>query len=188
MFTNVRGARMRWTMFAVLVAALALVGAGCGGGDDEGAGDTDTAVVTDTATTDTTTDETTTEDTETDTDTDVDAGGFASEDCADLISASAALSQAFGAAGTSDLGDSANAFDQLADRVPDDIKADFQVLADAYREYADAIQDIGLQEGDTPSAEQIAQLTQALSSIDTQAVSEASTNISTWATANCPSG
>jgi hypothetical protein len=182
---------MRWTMFAVLVAALALVGAGCGGGDDEGAGDTDTAVVTDTATEDTTTEDTTTEDTTTE-DTETDTGGsgsLASGDCAELIGASAALSEAFGAAGTSgDLGDAGTAFDSLADRVPDEIRDDFQVLADAYSEYADAIQDIGLEAGETPSAEQIGELTQALSAIDTQGVSEASTNISTWASANCPSG
>jgi hypothetical protein len=180
---------MRWTMFAVLVAALALVGAGCGGGDDEGAGDTDTVVVTDT-TEDTTTEDTTTEETTEDTETDTGgSGSFASGDCAELISASAALSQAFGAAGTSgDLGDAATAFDSLADRVPDEIRDDFQVLADAYSEYADVIQEIGLEAGETPSAEQIGELTQALSAIDTQGVSEASTNISTWASANCPSG
>lgn len=167
-----------------LVLALAVVGAGCGG-DDESSGDT----------TDTTTEETftfdTTEDTETDgtetDETDTDAGdGLATGECQELVDASTQLSQAFGAAGTSgDLGDSSEFFEEFADRAPDEIQGDFQILAEAYSEYADALGDVDLQSGETPSADDLQALQEALSSIDQAEVTAASQRISEWATANC---
>jgi hypothetical protein len=173
---------MRWTMFAVLVAAFALVGAGCGGGDDEGAGDTDTVVVTDT-----TTDETTTDDTETDTDTT--EFDFSSEECQELAAAGAAIGQAFSSATTgADLSDEAERFSEFADRAPEEIRADMQVLAAAYEDIVAALADVDIDPGTTPSAEQIAELTQALSSIDQAGVTEASERIGTWAQENCTTG
>jgi ABC-type glycerol-3-phosphate transport system substrate-binding protein len=182
---------MRWTMFAVLVAALALVGAGCGGGDDEGAGDTDTAVVTDTTTDETTTDETTTEDTETDTDTDTGGTGFDfdSEECQELVAAGAAFGQAFSSATTgADLSDEAETFSEFADNAPEEIRADMQTLANAYEEIVEALADIDIDPGATPTAEQVAALTQALASVDQAGVAEAGERISAWAQENCTTG
>ena len=62
-----------------------------------------------------------------------------------------------------------------------------QVLADAYDEIIAALGDVDLQPGETPSAEQIAQLTQALSSINSADVTAASERIGTWAQENCSS-
>jgi hypothetical protein len=178
---------MRWTMFAVLVAALALVGAGCGGGDDEGAGDTDTVVVTDTTTEDTTTDETTTD--ETVTDTDGSAFDFSSDECQELVAAGAAFGQAFTSATTgADLSDEADKFSEFADNAPEEIRDDMQVLAGAYEEIVAAFADVDLDPGATPSAEQIAELTQALSTIDQAGVSAAGERISAWAQENCTTG
>lgn len=179
---------MRWLTISVAITAFALVGAGCGG-DEESTGDTDTVVITDTSATDeTTTEETTTDETETETETDI-SGGLASGDCLELINASAALSQALAAAGTSgDLDESSKFFDEFADKAPEEIRADFQILAEAYAVYIAAAQDIGLGSGETPSAEQLAQYQQALAAIDQQELSEASTRISAWSTANCPGG
>jgi hypothetical protein len=163
-----------------LVLALALVGAGCGGGDDESSGDT----------TNTTTEETftfdTTEDTETD-ETDTDAtDGLATGECQELVDASTQLSQAFGSAGASgDLGDSSEFFDEFADRAPEEIRGDFQILAEAYSEYADALGDVDLQSGVTPSAEDLQALQEALRSIDQEEVTAASQRIADWATENC---
>jgi hypothetical protein len=175
---------MRWMTIVVAVLGLALVGAGCGG-DEEAAEDTDTTGITITTGTDeTTTDETTTDETTTD---DLDDGsGLASGDCRELVDASSALGQAFAAPG-SDV-DESEAFDELADRVPDEIRDDYEVLADAYRSYADALQDIDIGAGETPSAEALQALQQALASVDQQAVTQATQNISTWVTANCPTG
>jgi hypothetical protein len=134
---------MRRLTIAVVLAALALAGAGCGGGD-ESSGTTETTV-TETTTDETTTDETTTEETTTD-----GSGGLTSGDCADLVNASAELAQAFAAAGaTGDAGAASEFFDRF--EAPDEIREDFQVLADAYAEYIAALQDIGLESAKRPA-------------------------------------
>ena len=164
-------------LVCVLALVLALAGAACGGDDEETAGDTDTVTL------ETTTDETTTE--ETDTDETV-GDSLASEDCQELIDASASLSQAFGSAGAdSDLDDVSTFFDEFAEEAPDEIRGDFQVLADAYEAYAEAIADIDLQSGQTPDPEALQQLQAALTSIDQEEVTAASERISAWANDNC---
>jgi len=182
---------MRWLTIAVVLAAFALVGAGCGGGDDESAADTDTVVVTDTAGTDETTDETTTEDTTTTDETETDAsGGLASGDCVKAVAAFAALSQAVAAAGSSgsDAEDSARAFQEFADEAPDEIKDDIQVLGDAYASYIAVLSGLGLEQGETPSADQIQELSQAAETLNKPEVIAASDHFNTWASTNCPGG
>jgi hypothetical protein len=172
---------VRFLTIAV-VCVLALAGAACGGGDEESAGDTDTVTL------ETTTDETTTEETDTDeTETDETVGdSLASEDCQELINASASLSRAFGSAGAeSDLEDVSTFFDEFAEEAPDEIREDFQVLADAYEAYAEAIEGIDLQSGQTPDPEALQQLQEALTSIDQEEVTAASERISAWANDNC---
>jgi hypothetical protein len=179
---------MRWFLIFLTVLALAVAGAGCGGGDDESAADTDTTAITDSIGTDETdTDETTTEDeTSTDEETDTDLGGFASGDCEELVNASSAIGAALSGANTpAEVEAASDRFHEFAEEVPEEIQDDVQVLADVYDRYIDVIADIDLQEGETPSAAQIQQLTAALASIDQQAVTEASTNLSTWAQENC---
>jgi hypothetical protein len=164
----------------VLALVLALAGAACGG-DEETAGDTDTVTL------ETTTDETTTDETTDETDTDETVGdSLASEDCQELINASASLSRAFGSAGAdSDLEDVSTFFDEFAEEAPDEIREDFQVLADAYEAYAEAIEGIDLQSGQTPDPEALQQLQEALTSIDQEEVTAASERISAWANDNC---
>ncbi len=173
---------MRWLAIAVAFLALVLVGAGCGG-DDEAASDTTT--LTDTTTDDTTTDETTTEET-----TDDDSGDFdplASEECADLVEASTQLSQAFGAATPSDedYDDVSTFFDEFAENAPEEIRADFQVLADAWEELAEILPELQVDAGETPDPEALLKLQQAIASLDQQEVSAASQSISEWTTENC---
>jgi hypothetical protein len=161
----------------VLAVVLAFASASCGGDDEETAGDTDTVTL------ETTTDETTTE--ETDTDETV-GDSLESEDCQQLINASASLSQALGSGGTdSDLDDVSTFFDEFAEEAPEEIRADFQVLADAYEAYAEAIAGIDLQSGETPDPEALQQLQDALTSIDQEEVTAASERISVWANENC---
>ncbi len=176
---------MRWLTIVVAALALAIAGAGCGG-NDESSANTDTAVVTETTAEETTTEGTTTEETTTEETTTDASGGLASGDCLDLVNASAALGQAFASVGASGNPDVSTFFDQFD--APDEIKDDFQVLADAYAEYAAAVKDIGLEAGKTPTADQLQQFQQALAAIDQQAVTAASDRISVWADANCPSG
>jgi hypothetical protein len=171
---------MRWLTIAVAVLGLALVGAGCGG-DDEEAADETTVVVTDTLGTDDTTEDTTDDGTTTD-DSD-DPLLFASEDCRELAAAASALGSAFASPGSQVEG--SEAFEELADRIPDEIEDDFQVLAEAYSSYADVIADIDIQPGEVPSAEDLQALQQALATIDQQEVTQASANITAWVTENC---
>jgi hypothetical protein len=162
-----------------VVLLLALAGASCGGDDDEAASDTDTVTL------ETTTDETTTEDETTDEDETV-GDSIASDECQELIQASASLSQALGSQGTdSDLDDVSTFFDEFAEEAPEEIRADFQVLADAYEAYAEAIEGIDLQSGDTPDPEALQQLQDALASIDQEEVAAASERISAWTNENC---
>jgi maltose-binding protein MalE len=169
---------VRWLGIFAAVVAMSVVAVGCGGGDESASGDT---TATETSTEETTTEETTTDGTTTDL-----SGVFADEDCLALVAAAASFSQAF--TGTSTSSDETNAFEELAAKVPDEIKADVQVLAEAYAKYAAEIKDIGIEAGQTPSAGQLQQLQAAVASFDQQGVSEASQRLSTWAQTNCPSG
>ena len=173
---------MRWLTIVVAVLGLALVGAGCGGGDDEAAGD-DTTIVTETTDTDATE---TTEDTETDTDS---TGiGDLTEDCLAAVGAFATLSQAVASAFTGAQGadESAELFGEFAEKAPDEIQDDIQVIAEAYAAYVQELSDLDLKPGATPSTEQIEQLTAASEKLDTPEIRAASENFNSWATANCP--
>ena len=164
---------MRW--LAVLVMALALVVAGCGGGDDSTASD-ETTVEETTTSEDTTTSEETT-------DTDVDASAIlGDEDCLKLASIGATFAQAV--TGATDE-EATEAFQNLVDDVPDEIKADVQVLADWFAEYTAKVKDIGIQAGQTPTAAQVQELMTALASTNQDEVSAASERLSTWASENC---
>jgi hypothetical protein len=164
---------MRW--LAVLVMALALVAAGCGGGDDSTASD-ETTVEETTTSEDTTTSEETT-------DTDVDASAIlGDEDCLKLASIGATFAQAV--TGATDE-EATEAFQNLVDDVPDEIKADVQVLADWFAEYSAKLKDIGLQAGQTPTAAQVAQLQAALADTNQEELTAASERLQAWANANC---
>lgn len=172
---------MRWLSVVAMVVALAVAGAGCGGSDESASGDT---TVTETTTEETTTEETTTEETTTDTSTDTGdfSGVLADEDCQKLIGVGAAFSQAL--TGATDE-EAAAAFQNLVDDVPDEIKADVQVLADWFAEYAAKVKDIGLEAGQTPTADQIQQLVAALAATNQEEVTAASERLGVWANENC---
>ena len=171
---------MRLLTIAV-VLVLALAGASCGG-DDEASSDGDDVTI------ETTTDETTTDDTTTD-ETDDDTGDLdelASGECQELVAASTSFSEAFGAAGQDgDVDDVSELFEEFADRAPEEIRDDFAILAEAYASYAEVIGDVQIEPGETPDAEALARLQEALASIDQAEVTAASQRISDWATENC---
>ena len=189
-------------LLAVLVLALALVAAGCAGDDESTAGDA------------TTVQETTNEDTKSGETTDGDlSGGPADEDCQALAAAAVSFFRVVASApGTPE---QANALQELADTVPDELAADALTIAELYGRHAqelladvdldvDLELDLVLEAGETPSAEKIqaalpqlhavlaqlqallAQTQAALAPFD--AAAEASERISAWAQENCPSG
>jgi ABC-type glycerol-3-phosphate transport system substrate-binding protein len=174
---------MRRLSFLALVLSLALVVAGCGGGSSESAATDETTTSETTTTEDAMTSETTTEETTTDT-TDL-SGVLGDEDCLALASVGATIAQAFsGASGTTGNTDE---LETLADKVPDEIKADVQTLAQAFSLYAAKIKDIGIQPGSTPTADQLQQLQAAIASLDQQELTAASNRIEAWAKKNCQS-
>jgi hypothetical protein len=171
---------VRW--LSVLVVVLALVAAGCGGGGNESAASDETTTTETTTTEDATTTETTDE---TSTDTTDLSGILGDEDCLALASVGATIAQAFsGASGTTDNTDELAA---LADKVPDEIKADVQTLAEAFGTYAAKLQDIGIQPGATPTADQLQELQTAIASLDQEELTAASNRIEAWTKKNCQS-
>ncbi len=77
------------------------------------------------------------------------------------------------------------AFADMADEVPAELSDDFQALADAFAGYADALKGITIKAGTAPTAAQIKQLAAAAKSLDQKAVEQASKNIDAWIQANC---
>jgi len=170
---------MRW--LSLLVVAFALVASGCGGGSSESAA---TTVEETTTTSDSTATETMTEGTTTDTTSTDLSGILGNEDCLALASVGATMAQAFaGATGTTD--ENTAELDKLASKVPDEIKADVEVLAKAFATYSAKLQDIGIEAGATPTADQLQQLQAALASLDQQELTAASNRIEAWSQKNC---
>jgi hypothetical protein len=60
-----------------------------------------------------------------------------------------------------------------------------QVLADWFAEYSAKLDDIGLEAGQTPSAEQLQQLQAALASTNQEELTAASQRLQAWANENC---
>src|SRR4249919_917656 len=171
---------MRW--LSIFVFALGLVAAGCGGGNNESAASTETTTTEESTTADTTTSEETTTEASTDT-TDL-SGILGNEDCLALASVGATMAQAFaGATGTTD--ENTAELDKLASKVPYEIKADVEVLAKAFATYSAKLQDIGIEAGATPTADQLQQLQAALASLDQQELTAASNRIEAWSQKNC---
>jgi len=168
---------------ALLVAALALVAAGCGGSSDEASSDTTTAAVETTTTEATTTEDMTTTETSTDTAANADLGALTGK-CAELAGLGTKLAAAMGGqdAGVADV---SKVFDELADEVPDEIKADWQVLAENFGKIAEALKGVDLTNGGTPDAETLAKLQELSATLDSQEVQQASAHIEAWVTQNC---
>jgi len=167
---------MRW--LSILVLALALVAAGCGGSDDESSASDETTIEETTTTDDTTTDDTTTDES---TDTDL-SGVLGDEDCLALAGVGASIAQAF--SGAVDSADEAD-LEELASKVPEEIRADVETLAQALATYSEEIQDIGIEAGATPSAEQLQELQTAIASLDQEELTAASQRLEAWSQENC---
>jgi hypothetical protein len=168
---------------ALLVAALALVAAGCGGSSDEGSSDTATVAAEDTTNDATTTEDMTTTEETTSDDTATDASSALTGKCADLAGLGSKLAAAMGGQ-DSGVADVSQLFDDLADQVPDEIKADWQVLAQNFQKIADALKGADLSSG-TPDAATLAKLQKLATTLDSKEVQQAAAHIEAWANKNC---
>ncbi|MEL7210543.1 MAG: hypothetical protein AAGK32_20310 [Actinomycetota bacterium] len=113
-----------------------------------------------------------------------------SEECETVAEASI---QAAGAAvaafdPTGDIGETTEFFDGAIDAAPDELKDDFEVLAEGLAQYAQALQDAGADLSDPSSFTDpatISALTEAAEVFSTAEFEQAGENISAWAEANC---
>jgi hypothetical protein len=165
---------MRRTAVTALVLAVLLAAWGCGGGDDESAADTEAAATTAPATTEA-------EPTE--------APDFASAaNCAELVSLGLKVSLALGGTGGADVEKTKELLNAFSDEAPEEIRADFEVIAEAYAKIGDTLGDLGLTGGETPTAEDQARLQQLAAELDQPALTRANENITAWVNENCQSG
>jgi hypothetical protein len=171
---------------ALLIAVLALVAAGCGGSSsDEASSDTETTVATETTATDDTTamEDTTATTDDSETSTDIDLGNLSGE-CAQFAGISSKLAQSLGGQ-DANIEDAAKAFDDIADQVPDEIKDDYQVIAENFSKIAEALKGVDLTSGQTPSPEALAKLQELSKSMDSAEVQQASQHIEAWVQEHC---
>jgi hypothetical protein len=125
---------------------------------------------------------------------DVDEVPGLSGDCEELVSAyleaSSGLGSVMSGTGDTDFSEVAAYFSEVADELPDEISDDFEIFAQAYAEFAQALEDAGIDLSDMSEADPAAMqaLAPALEAFDDPAVQEASNNISAWMEANCGQG
>jgi hypothetical protein len=167
---------------ALLIAALALIAAGCGGSSsDEASADTETTVAAETTMPEETTTATTTDDSGTS--TDVDLGNLSGE-CAQFADISSKLAQSLSGQ-DANMEDAAKAFADIADQVPDEIKDDYQVIAENFAKIAEALKGVDLTSGQTPSPEALAKLQELSKTMDSAEVQQASQHIEAWVSEHC---
>ncbi|MGI9018788.1 MAG: hypothetical protein ACR2HR_17065 [Euzebya sp.] len=77
------------------------------------------------------------------------------------------------------------AITDLADSVPDEFQADFQIIADTYSEAASTLDGINLEPGQVPDAETQAALTDLSAAFSDGAFATASANLSGYFAAGC---
>ena len=122
---------------------------------------------------------------------DVDEVPGLSGECEDLVAAyleaSSGLGSVMSGTGDTDFSEVAAYFSEVADELPDEVSDDFEIFAQAYAEFAQALEDADIDLSDMSSADPatLEALTPALEAFDDPAVTEASQNISDWMDANC---
>lgn len=120
---------------------------------------------------------------------DVAANVFAG-DCAAFVSAfagaSAAVGSAFGGA-DADLKEAAEYFERVADKLPKEIRADFQIFAEAYADFAKAMAEANIDFSNPASMnpEALAELEKLSKAFEDSEVQEASERIEAYIDANC---
>lgn len=186
---------------ATLAVVALLAGGGCGGSKSSSPPATETTTESMTVGTETTSTETTaTESTETtateSTDTTAtEPTGTTSSGaigltgkCKDLAGLAAEFSTALGAtsaSGSPDFEKTAQTFSAFADKVPEEIRGDFKVLADAFAKFAVLYKDIKVEPGKTPDAATLAKLAEAGAVFNDAKIKAASDHLTAWQTKNC---
>jgi hypothetical protein len=122
---------------------------------------------------------------------DGDVGIFDAAECAEVVTAMAAATSGITAAMSGSGGDleqSIEAMQAFAAEAPEEIREDFQLLAEAYARMAQVLADSGYDpaSGQPPSAEVMAALQEAGDELNSPELQEASERISAYFAAECP--
>jgi hypothetical protein len=179
-------------VLGLLLAALALAAAGCGGGKKNTAAtataiETTAPATTEAATTEAATTEAATTEaatTEATTTTSNLSGIASAANCRELAALSQKLQAAFsGAAGGRNLKKEAELLQEFAKKAPSEIRADFQIVADYVSKIAEVVGT--LKPGTTPDPATLAKLQKLSTQIDQAKLTQASRHISAWVQKNC---
>lgn len=166
----------RAAVLAVLAAAMMLLAA-CGGGEEP-----DDTAVTDPSPTPSETD--------TDAETDGEIAALTGADCQQYAEAFQDVPNIADPSSLDSIGELADVLDDAADRVPNEISDDFRTLANAYREFTNALADSDIDFADPQSAaamgpEDIAALQEAGEAFSSEELQTATQNIQEFLTENC---
>lgn len=115
-------------------------------------------------------------------------------DCAELTKAYAgayaSIGAGLGGAAGSELEDAAEYFENVADSLPKEIRADFELFAEAYAKFAEGMADLDI-DLSNPAAmdpEQMAKLQELGESLEGPEIEEASANVEAYLDAKCGTG
>jgi len=166
---------LRLRLTSVLLVALVVLVAGCGGSSKKSASTNTESTATQTTSAETTATETT-------------AGtsnSGSAVDCPQLANLSKKYAAAFSSMGANaDMGQVAQSLEDFASQVPAEIRPDVQVIAGVFKEYAKAME--GYKAGTTPTPKQLAKLQAAGTLFNQKKVTDASAHIQAWMKATCP--
>jgi hypothetical protein len=156
-----------------LLVVLAVAAAGCGGGSKKGttaAADTSSATSTESST-------------ESSGETSTSGASGKPKSCAELNALASKVSASFQNTNEKNIEDNAKKLKEFADQTPDEIRPDFELLADDVQMVADAMQ--GVKTGQQSTPEEAQKIQKALASIDQKKLQLALQHITTWSTKNC---
>jgi hypothetical protein len=157
---------------ALLLVVLALAAAGCGGG---GKKSTTAAAAASTSTAAATTQSSGT--------TTGGASTTKSKSCAQLTSLANRVSAAFQNTNPKNIQQNARILKQFADQTPDEVRPDFELLADDVQKIADSLHGVKNPNSPTPAERQ--KIQQAAGSIDQAKLQTAIRHITVWSQKNC---
>ena len=114
------------------------------------------------------------------------APGLPAAECRRLHTLAAKMGQAFtGRTPAADTRAYAAALQRLAKTAPTDMRGDFGVLADAYSKIAAAVAAAYTGTGATPTPDQLKQLADVGSELNTGAINDAASNVNVWLQQTC---
>ena len=87
-----------------------------------------------------------------------------------------------------DIAKQAALFKALADKTPEEIRPDFETIADAYSQIAGDLKGVDLNSGKVPDAATLAKITKLGAEFSGPKFTQAMQNIEAWVTKNCNGG